>query len=96
MTLLGLLDAGLTYQFMCYVLSPWREARAMWKVLWWIVAGHGRIYNFALFVLILLGVWSMCVLVMLFGMTGPVAISMVYGEYLLKHRFLIQIVPAMP
>jgi len=95
MTLLGLLDAGLIYQFMCYVLSHWREARAMWKVLRWIVAGHGRIDNFALFVLILLGIWSMCVLAMLFGTTGPVTISMVYGEYLLKHGFLIQALPAL-
>jgi len=95
MTLLGLSDVGLIYQFMCYVLSPWREARAMWKVLRWIGAGHGRIDNFALFVLILLGIWSMCVLAMLFGTTGPVTTSMVYSEYLLKHGFLIQALPAL-
>jgi len=30
MTLLGLSDAGLCYQLFCYVLCPWREARAVW------------------------------------------------------------------
>jgi len=95
MPLLGLLDAGLCYQLQCYVLCPWREARAVWQILRWIVMDKGGFSLDGLALLLLLACWvGWTVAIFLGSSHSTKAMSyLVPSEYLLRTWVLCQELP---
>jgi len=95
MTLLGLLDTGLCYQLFCYVLHPWREARAVWRILQWIIIGKGGFSLDGLALFILLGcsvAWMIGVFIGLSQSTKAIS-YLVLCKFLLRTWVLCQELP---
>jgi len=92
MTLLGLSDAGLCYQLFCYVLCPWREARAVWRFLWWIVFSKKGFSLDALILSLLLGCWVGWTVGIFIGLSQSMKaiLYLVLCEYLLWTWVLCQ------
>jgi len=95
MTLLGLSDAGLCYQLFCYVLCPWREARAVWRFLWWIVIGKKGFSLDALILSLLLGCWVGWTVGIFIGLSQSTKARryLVLCEYLLRTWVLCRELP---